>query len=132
MKNIKQLSFCLILSLMLILIYQPVLARDNITDSMINLINESSSELEAYNPETTSPEMVAGRIISTLLTFLGIVFFLLIIYGGFMWMTAAGNEEQVEKAKKIIIRATIGLLVVLMALTITYFVLRELVLATTA
>ena len=47
---------------------------------------------------------------------------LLIIYGGILWMTAMGKENQVEKAKNIIIQAVIGLVIVLAAYAITSFI----------
>ncbi len=67
-----------------------------------------------------SPSNIVARIIKIVLGFVGVIFIVLIIYAGFMWMTAAGNEERIEKAKKIIIRATIGIAIVLLAYTITY------------
>ncbi|MEK7538198.1 MAG: hypothetical protein AAB619_04480, partial [Patescibacteria group bacterium] len=48
----------------------------------------------------------------------------MIIYGGFTWLTAAGNEENVEKAKRIISAAVIGLIVILLAWAIVIFVAR--------
>ncbi|MBU1164522.1 pilin [Patescibacteria group bacterium] len=72
----------------------------------------------------TPASVVITSIISYLLSFVGVLFIILIIYGGYMWMTARGNDEQVEKAKKLIIRATIGILIVLSAYVITYFVLK--------
>ena len=65
----------------------------------------------------------AGDIIRVILSFLGVIFLLLLIYGGFMWMTAQGNEAQVDKAKKIIINSTIGLTIVLLAYAITWFII---------
>lgn len=65
---------------------------------------------------------VIGNIIKGILTFLGIIFLLLIIYGGYVWMLARGNENETKKAKDIITNAIIGLLVVAGAYAITYFV----------
>ena len=48
----------------------------------------------------------------------------LIIYGGFLWMTAGGNEENVGKAKKTIYYAVIGMLIIFAAYSITYFAFR--------
>ena len=61
-----------------------------------------------------------GRYINNLLVFLGIVFFLLIIYGGFLWMTSAGNENKVDKAKKILIASIIGLAIILLGQVIAF------------
>ncbi len=63
-----------------------------------------------------------GIIIGSILSFIGVMFMLLIIYGGILWMTAMGKENQVEKAKNIIIQAVIGLVIVLAAYAITSFI----------
>ncbi|MBI4811909.1 hypothetical protein HY798_00435, partial [Candidatus Falkowbacteria bacterium] len=41
---------------------------------------------------------VSGQVIGAGLAFIGILFFILMIYGGILWMTAQGNEQQVTKA----------------------------------
>jgi len=69
---------------------------------------------------------VVGGVVGALLSFLGVIFFILMIYGGFMWMTARGNEQQVEKAKQTIGNAIIGLVVVLTAYVITSLITGEL------
>jgi len=56
----------------------------------------------------------------------GAFFMVLAIYGGWLWMTAQGKEEQVEKAKKIIIGASIGLGVIIGALIITKLIIKYL------
>lgn len=63
-----------------------------------------------------------GDIISRILSFVGVIFLILMITGGLIWMTAAGNEERVGKAKKLITSAVIGLIIVFSAYAITYFV----------
>lgn len=64
-----------------------------------------------------------GLIIYAFLGLIGIVFMVLMIYGGFLWMTARGNEENVEKAQRIIKEVVIGILLILAAAGITQFVL---------
>jgi cbb3-type cytochrome oxidase subunit 3 len=63
-----------------------------------------------------------GIIIGAALSFIGIVFMVLIIYGGLTWMLARGNDQQVEKAQKLIIQSVIGLIIVLSAYAITSFI----------
>jgi len=63
-----------------------------------------------------------GKIVGAGLAFIGIIFFILMIYGGFTWMMARGNEQEVEKAKDLIIAAVIGLIIVLAAYAITVYV----------
>jgi hypothetical protein len=52
---------------------------------------------------------------------LGVLFVCLTVYAGFLWMTAGGNEEHIEKAKKLLFRAVIGLIIVLSAYSIAWF-----------
>lgn len=66
---------------------------------------------------------VLAAFISAALTLVGLIFLILMIYGGYLWMTAQGEEEKVGKAHKIITAAVIGLVVVLSAYAITYFIL---------
>lgn len=65
---------------------------------------------------------IIGKIIGAALAFLGVVFFILIIYGGYMWMFSMGNEQTATKAKDIIIAAVIGLVIVLVAYAITSYI----------
>lgn len=69
---------------------------------------------------------VIGKYLGIVLSFVGILFLMLMIYGGYMWMTAAGNDQQVDKAKTIITNAVIGIAVVVSAYGITQFVFRNL------
>jgi len=64
---------------------------------------------------------IIGTIVGALLSFIGILFFILVIYGGYLWMTARGNEEQVGKSISIITQAAIGLIIVAAAYLITRF-----------
>lgn len=68
------------------------------------------------------PETVVLGAITILLGFLGVIFLVLMIYGGWLWMTAQGNEEQTTKARKIIFDAIIGLLILAAAYIITVVV----------
>ena len=74
----------------------------------------------------TSLAAIIGKIIGAFLSFLGVIFLVLVVYGGFMWMTAGGNTDQVTKARQVIINSAIGFLIVMLAYTITSFVTTEL------
>ena len=67
------------------------------------------------------PRVTIIFIIRVLLGFTSIVLIALNVYAGFTWMTAGGNEEEVTKAKTTIRNATIGLVIVLSAYSITIF-----------
>lgn len=81
---------------------------------------------------STDPRIIVAKIIRVALGFLGIIVLVLILYGGFLWMTSAGNEEQIDKAKKFLINAVIGLAIILSALAIVQFVIRALTRSTGA
>ena len=67
-----------------------------------------------------------ANIINVALSLLGIVAVVIILLGGFKWMTAAGNDDKVEEAKKLILAGIIGLAIVMSAWAIARFVLIQL------
>ena len=76
------------------------------------------------------PREIAANVINIILGFLGIIAVVLILIGGFMWMTAAGNDDKVATAKKIMTAGIIGLVIVLAAFGIAKFVIQALIGAT--
>ena len=83
----------------------------------------SGSKGAGYN-STITLETIAGKIITGLLSVLGIIFILFTIYGGYLYLTAHGNEEQTKKALSIITENIIGLIIVLGAYALTYFIIK--------
>jgi cbb3-type cytochrome oxidase subunit 3 len=77
--------------------------------------HKSSAGLSADLPTTI------GKIISLVLSFIGVIFLILMIYAGYIWMLARGNEQQIEKARNIILSSIIGLIIVLCAYAVTFF-----------
>jgi len=74
--------------------------------------------LESIN----SPEDKITSIIGTILSFVGVAFLILMIYGGILWMTSRGNATQIDKAKGILINGIIGLVIVIFAYAITAYI----------
>ena len=66
---------------------------------------------------------LALTIVNFFLTFLGLIAVVMIIYGGFLYVTAAGNQEKIESAKKIIMYAIIGIVVILLSFAIVNTIL---------
>ncbi|PIR03714.1 MAG: hypothetical protein COV59_04555 [Candidatus Magasanikbacteria bacterium CG11_big_fil_rev_8_21_14_0_20_39_34] len=71
-----------------------------------------------------------SSIINVALSLLGIVALVIILAGGFKWMTAGGNDEKVTEARKLMISGVIGLAIILSAYAIAKFVLQQLSRAT--
>jgi hypothetical protein len=63
-----------------------------------------------------------GIALGTILSFVGAIFLVLMIAGGLIWMTSAGNDSKVQTAKNLIIAAVIGLVIVLAAYAIVSYV----------
>lgn len=75
----------------------------------------------------STAELVGGNsiiatIIFNILGMVGVIFLILMIWGGVMWMTSGGNEQRVGRAKTILSTATIGLIIVMTAYSVTYFI----------
>ncbi len=81
--------------------------------------------------ETTLSETI-GTVIKAALSLVGTIFLALTVYAGFLWMTAAGDESQIEKAQNIIRSSVIGMIIALSAYGITTFVVGKVVEKTTS
>lgn len=89
-------------------------------------LTDSAGEAGYKTDGTVTTNIIVGKIITTALSLLGVIFLVLMIYGGFLWMTARGDEGQVTKAKDLMQAAIIGLVVVISAYAISYFVISTL------
>ncbi len=74
------------------------------------------------NLSNTDPRVIAARIIKVALSVIGTIFLALVVYAGFLWMTAGGEDGKIETAKKLLYDGVIGLAIILSAYAITYFV----------
>lgn len=78
---------------------------------------------QAYGNNKTDIRIIIAKFILVALGFLAIIFLVLILYAGFRYMTAAGNQDQTKKAISQIRDATIGLFIVLASWALTNFIL---------
>ncbi len=69
---------------------------------------------------------IVGSLIGAALSLLGVVFVALVIYAGFLWMTAQGNDEKVKQAKKLLSGAVVGLVLIFASYAITNVVISSL------
>ena len=121
------LTISSVVALPLPLLAQPTDLEGSIQDRL-NPIQDVYDPQAEIHPGTLQ-ETIA-KIIRQVLGLLGIIFLILIIYAGLTWMTAAGDEGKIDRAKKIISAAIVGLAIVLAAYAITYFVATSLLQAT--
>jgi len=89
--------------------------------SAFRVAEETASS--SYNT-TRNLDLVLGDIILIILSSIGAVFVIFIVYAGYLWMTASGNEQKVDKSIQILKQSIIGLIVVVGAYAIAYFVIQ--------
>lgn len=94
-------------------------AYDFVKDSGAQATAEETGHLSM---PFTDPMGIVGVIIGVVLSFVGVIFLILTIYAGYLWMTASGNEEQIKKAQNILRNSIVGLIIVLSAYAITAFI----------
>lgn len=86
--------------------------------------NEAFSGKQGANMTARDPRVFVGEIIKVALTLIGTIFVAYTVYGGFIIMTANGNEDNIAKARSIITQGTIGVAVALSAYSIAFLVYR--------
>jgi hypothetical protein len=96
-------------------------ATGAITSGLVEARNEAFPDQK--NQESVPLPKLLGQVIGYALSFVGIVFFLLSVYGGFLWMTARGNGDRAESGKETIIAAAIGVIIIVGSYALTKFVL---------
>ncbi len=117
----KNLSKILLVLSFLFILTTPALARHDPLQEGINIIDKSR-RLALSNQD---PRVVAVMIINIVLSFLGLIALVVVLFGGFKWMTSGGNQEQIGQAKKMLIAGLIGLVIVLLSWGITTFVINQ-------
>lgn len=113
----------------LVALPQVAMAQSNPFEQAGKLAGEVGSSAGLGEPKPLT--QIVGQIINVVLGFLGIVLLGYLLFAGFKWMTAGGDEKQVGEAKGMIKNAIIGLIVIVAAFAISTFVLGSLVNATT-
>ena len=130
MNLIKKILAIFIFSLSIFIMTPALAGTTNPADtSAVDGLNDAAGKVGAYQSQVkTTPDPKAaviarvGNIVALILSFVGVIFLILTIYAGLMWMTATGNSGQVEKAKDLLINAAIGLAIVTAAYSITSFI----------
>ena len=129
-KIIFSLFFVSILSIFLFFSYN--VSAQITGDPMIGLddtargVDAFKDNINATNPENFL-ETKTGQVVGVVLSFVGVIFLGLMIYAGLIWMTAEGNEQQVAKAKSLLVNSTIGIIIVFAAYAITSFIGDEII-----
>lgn len=116
----------ILISLIAILVLPCVVLASQSLDNLNTVGSGGSNPPYAESTEANSLAGIVGTVIQAFLSLLGVIFLVLIIYAGFNWMTAQGEEEKVTKAKDTLTRAVIGLIITIAAYAISVWVLGKL------
>ena len=94
----------------------------------VNSLGVDVAFAQAIDPEADQPAIIRAlsggqtglrgivlTIVNFFLTFLGLLAVVMIIYGGFLYVSSAGNEENVNKAKKILLYAVLGIVIIIVS-----------------
>ncbi len=85
-------------------------------------ITKTGQAIYGPNAQPAPLTVIISNLVQVILSFLGIIFLLLIIYAGIRWMTSEGNEKTIEEAKNTLRSSVIGLTIVLAAYSIAAFI----------
>lgn len=95
------------------------LAFDTDSTGLTNTANSAGFDTQA------PPNLAAliGNIIQAVLAIIGVVLLIIIIYGGFLYMTSGGSPDQATKGKNWIINGIIGVIIIVLAYAISSYVI---------
>lgn len=123
--NLKQLGSVLYIATLILLPASFALAEEPVGRDGFGFNSVANVATNAgYSPsnDLTLDQRISS-LVATFLSLLGVIFMVLMIYGGYNWMTAAGDEAKIDKAKDTIRAAIIGLIIVIAAYGISVFVI---------
>ena len=121
--KIKLIKTFLSASLFFIIAFPAMAGIDN---AFKDKLSDVAVKGAGYSNDTVTFEAQISNYIILALSFLGVIFLVLTIYAGYLWMTAQGNEPQVKKAKDIMTRAIVGVIIVVSAYGISSLVISTL------
>ena len=118
--NNKKIAAAILFSLLIAFLFLPSITSAQGLKN-INQGLDVTAQSAGVKGESNLGQFLA-LLVQVLLGFIGLIFVILIIYGGATWMTAMGQDEKITKAKKIIINSVIGLIIIILSYSIAYFV----------
>ncbi|MEI7498063.1 MAG: hypothetical protein WCK11_02165 [Candidatus Falkowbacteria bacterium] len=133
MKKFRHLILSLALFFSVVIPLSSAMAADTFLDTVLDQGGLSTIGKDAYGISGAAPDDVritVAKIINVFLSFLGIIFVVLIVWSGFEWMTSSGNKEKVDSAISRMKAAVIGLIIILVSWGVTSNIIKALLKAT--
>jgi hypothetical protein len=101
--------------------------QEKVLASSYSFVNDSgltaTGNSAGYQTTVQAPEQYVGLILNIVFSLVGMLFLGLVVYSGINWMLADGNSAKIDTAKDTLLHSAVGLIIVIAAYAITYFVL---------
>jgi len=113
-------KFLITILLFLSILFVPIVVH---TEGYVQTqLNAAAGEQGASFGQAKDPRAIIATVIEVALGFVGILFVVFLIYGGFLILMSQGEEEKVKKGKNILVYGVIGVFIILSAYSIVIFV----------
>ncbi|MFA6422732.1 MAG: Ig-like domain-containing protein, partial [Candidatus Buchananbacteria bacterium] len=123
-RSLIKFNAVLLLGLIIVAVFIFILPDTSFAQTVTQSSQNINQFVDSAGLKTeASLATIIGRIVQIFLAILGVLLILFIIYGGWIWMSSQGDPGKVEKARKIIINAIIGVIVISLAFAIATFVM---------
>jgi len=117
-----KICFSLLTISAIIVLFLPAAALAAGVSSVTGGLDKTAGQAGLQTAQTDLPTMI-GTAINYLFGIIGVIFLTIALIGGYLWMTAGGNEEKIGKAKGFIINGINGMIVIFLAYALVYTIL---------
>ncbi|NUM25906.1 MAG: hypothetical protein HUU49_04840 [Candidatus Buchananbacteria bacterium] len=111
-KNFLVVSLLILTTFLMTTHFVAASTMDQVNSGFAQTGEEAGFPTQGGKPKVEFSQAFINYV-NSMIGLMGLLFMVLVIYGGWLWMSARGSEEQVTKAKKLIINAVIGLAAVI-------------------
>ncbi|MCX6741326.1 MAG: hypothetical protein NTY61_02935 [Candidatus Parcubacteria bacterium] len=115
-----------LVSALLLLVVVPFMVSAQTTPNPQQEL-DNAARVAGLVPSQTDLTVIIGSIISIVIQFLGIIAVIIVLIGGFIWMTSGGDSEKIKKARDLMTNGIIGLVIIILAYAIVTFILKRVV-----
>lgn len=122
MKTLLRLSGLLLMLLFLFNGTEHALAQDILTGLDV-AAGEGGAGFSEENADST---VLIARLVNAVITISGVIFLILLVYGGMLYLLAGGSEDNVKKAKRLLVSSIVGLIIIVSSYAISFYVFERL------
>lgn len=105
----------------------PNTVGNELSREIVQQLQGGAGASSPLSGQVQDPRIIAATIIRASLTLIGILLGVMIVYAGYLYLTAGGNDDQVATAKTMLRNAVIGLFIIFISNIATQYIVRTLV-----